>query len=578
MLPNFDATSFILTVGALILGVALAIAAAGWLVGRVFPALRLLAPFAIAALACWRAALAFPKGDQIGYFVIPFVLAGAAVAVGRVLRAPAEPRLGVGAAARILFIGSAAIYGALHMGPGNVVTGVLGIAAACAVTSIWDAERRAPVARGSGAQRRAIGLSLLALVVAALPAPPVVEGLPEELRMLHAALAIQVAAAAALAGGAALLLVRQARRGRDLLLVEALVVTLSLSGAAARALWWRPGALSRLGQLAVASITFEPPRGWGEVRGSPAPLRLYERNDRKESVTAQWRRRWRQRRSGRRCSAFTARPRPSTPGPPTRSCGSAATTMRTIRAHFRQTSRAGARAARWRSGSPRATTGASSRSCTRGPRTGGWRAAPRRWGRRRDRARGRRSSSSSSAAERHAGACAAPQGRSRAAAGRRRRDGAVPVHHPPSAPGVVRRRVVRARVELLPLHLARASDGPVVEAKERVDGRSPVVTIRPMTRLAQRVGRRARLAVLCVGLAAAGMPAHALASADPVVAAAVEVSPAPRRADRLPRPAPAIAAPTPAPRRSQRQTADADTARPCVPCTPLFITHRALLR
>lgn|SRR3990172_11207468 len=44
-----------------------------------------------------------------------------------------------------------------------------------------------------------------------------------------------------------------------------------------------------------------------------------------------------------------------------------------------------------------------------------------------------------------------------------------------------------------------------------------------MTRLAQRVGPRARLAVLCVALPA-GVPGHALASVDRAVAAAVEVA------------------------------------------------------
>ncbi len=112
--------------------------------------------------------------------------------------------------------------------------------------------------------------------------------------------------------------------------------------------------------------------------------------------------------------------------------------------------------------------------------------------------------------------------------------------------------------------------------RELVDGRSAVVTILSMTRLAQRVGHRARLAALCVALAVAGVPGHA--SAAPVVAAAVEVSSALHRADPLSRAAPTIAPRALARRRPQRQTADANTARPYVPCTPLFITHRALLR
>ncbi len=318
MLPNFDVTSLILAVAAVILGVALGIAAAGWFVGWIFPRLRLGAPFAIAAFACWRAALSFPRGDQRPYFVVPFILSGAAVAVHRALRgspgrAPGKPPPGAGppspapatsgssprssgrtavhglagAAARILFIGSAAIYGALHMDPRHLATGVLGIVAALLVTWTWNLERSSPATphpRRSSAAKAAMGLALLALGAAALPDPPVLEGLPAELASLHARLAVRIAATVALAAGAALLLAWEARRARNVFLVEAIVVTLSLAGVAFRVLSPRSEALSRLGRIAVTSITFDPPAGWAEVVGPPAPMRLYERNDGEESV------------------------------------------------------------------------------------------------------------------------------------------------------------------------------------------------------------------------------------------------------------------------------------------------------
>jgi hypothetical protein len=107
-----------------------------------------------------------------------------------------------------------------------------------------------------------------------------------------------------------------------------------------------------------------------------------------------------------------------------------------------------------------------------------------------------------------------------------------------------------------------------------------------MTRLAQRVGHRARLAVLCVALAAAGVPAHAPWSVDRAMAAAVEVVPASRGAPPLRRAATALSVHGLALDRlrpgtgvgSRPQTALADPERPFPSCTPLFIAHRALLR
>jgi len=312
MLPNFyfSATDY-LVIAAVIIGTSLTIAATGWLVGSIFPSLRFVAPYAIATFACWRAALEFREGEQLAPFVVPFALAGAAVAIRRVLR-PSGPRPAAGSqapppiagampypggglpiqpvavtAGRMLFIGSAAVYGALHMSPRHVVIGILGIASALTITSTWDTARREPPVpdpRGAALRRWAMGLSLLALVVAAFPGPRVLVGSPSELPGLYTRVLAQVAAFAALAAGAGAALVRAARSARGALLSEAVVVALSFAGAGALALAPLPATLWQLARL-DASIAFAPPEGWAEVGGVVAPLRRYERIDQRESVT-----------------------------------------------------------------------------------------------------------------------------------------------------------------------------------------------------------------------------------------------------------------------------------------------------
>lgn len=292
MLPNFDATSFYLTIAAAILGISFAIAATGWLFGRIVPSLRFVAPYAIAAFACWRAALAFPGGQALAPFVVPFALAGAAVAIHRVLR-PSGPGRGLpiqsvaGTAGRILFIVLAAVYGALHMSPQHIAIGILGITSAFVVTSTWDVARRAPAApdpRGTALRCWAMGLSLLALVVAAFPGPGMLVGLPSELPGLYARVWAQVAVAAALTAGAGMALALAARRARGALLFEAMMVALSFAVAGALTLAPLPATLWQLERLG-ASIAFEPPEGWAEVGGVVSPLRRYERSDQRENVT-----------------------------------------------------------------------------------------------------------------------------------------------------------------------------------------------------------------------------------------------------------------------------------------------------
>ncbi|HET8542826.1 MAG TPA: hypothetical protein VFL83_23335 [Anaeromyxobacter sp.] len=87
MFTASETTRLLLFVLAFTAAIALGVVALGWLVGRLFPRVRHLAPLVIAAIACWILRSAWPLG-------VVWLVAGAATVAGFVARDSRRRRRG----------------------------------------------------------------------------------------------------------------------------------------------------------------------------------------------------------------------------------------------------------------------------------------------------------------------------------------------------------------------------------------------------------------------------------------------------------------------------------------------------